>query len=255
MGIVNVTPDSFSDGGSFPGPQSAVEHGLALARAGAIVIDVGGESTRPGATPVPADVEAERVIPVVRGLAGKSKALLSVDTSKPEVAREAVAAGAHLINDVRGLTDAEMIRACVEAGVPAVAMHMQGEPGTMQQRPAYRDVVAEVHAFLAETALGARAAGLVDLIVDPGIGFGKTVEHNLALIAALEEMTPRFKVLVGASRKGLVAALAGEARAGHRDAGSIAIHLRAASAGAALVRVHDVAGHVQALRVWERLHG
>lgn len=255
MGVINVTPDSFSDGGSFQGASDAVEHGRVLARAGALVLDVGGESTRPGAEPVPEDVEAERVIPVVRALVEANEALVSVDTSKPGVARESLRAGAHLINDVRGLRDSEMVRVCSEAGVPVVIMHMQGEPRTMQQAPAYDDVVAEVHAFLRDASRRASESGIPDAILDPGIGFGKRIVDNLALLRSLGELAVGgTKVLVGASRKGLIAALAGESRADQREAGSLAVHLHAAACGAALVRAHDVAGHVQALRVWESLH-
>lgn len=255
MGVINLTPDSFSDGGAFRGASEAVEHGKRLARAGALALDVGGESTRPGADPVSEEVEAERVIPVVRRLVREECALISVDTSKPGVALESLRAGAHLINDVRGLRDPEMVRVCSEAGVPVVIMHMQGEPRTMQQAPAYEDVVAEVHAFLREASRNARESGIPDTIVDPGIGFGKRVEDNLALLRAVGELaTGRNKVLVGASRKGLIASLAGQTPPDQRDPGSLAVHLHAAASGAALVRAHDVSGHVQALRVWERLH-
>jgi dihydropteroate synthase len=256
MGVINVTPDSFSDGGAFQERDRAVDHGLRLASDGAMVLDVGGESTRPGAEPVPARVEAERVIPVVAALAGESGALISVDTSKPEVAREALAAGAHLINDVRGLSDPEMVRVCSEAGVPVVIMHMRGEPRTMQQRPEYDDVVNEVHSFLRAADSRARQSGVPDTVLDPGIGFGKRLEHNLALLRSLGALTRGgVKVLVGASRKGMIAALAGDCPPAERDPGSLAVHLHAASAGVALVRAHDVAGHVQALRVWGHLHG
>lgn len=255
MGVINVTPDSFSDGGSLRDASHAIEHGRELARAGALVLDVGGESTRPGAEPVPEDVEAERVIPVVRALVREEVALISVDTSKPRVALESLRAGAHLINDVSGLRDPEMARVCSEAGVPVVIMHMKGEPKTMQQAPTYDDVVAEVHRFLRDASRRARDSGIPDVILDPGIGFGKRVEDNLALLRTVGELAKGgTKVLVGASRKGLIAALAGESRPSQRDPGSLALHLHAAASGVALVRAHDAAGHVQALRVWERLH-
>jgi dihydropteroate synthase len=255
MGVINVTPDSFSDAGAFALADAAVGHGLRLARAGAMILDVGGESTRPGADPVPEELEAERVLPVVRALARESGALVSVDTYKPAVAREALRAGAHLVNDITGLRDPEMALVCGEAGAPTVIMHMQGEPRTMQANPTYRDVVAEVHGFLREAGDRAAQAGVPDVILDPGIGFGKRPEHNLALLRSLAELTSVAKVLVGASRKGLIAALAGDSAPAERDPGSLAIHLHAADCGAALVRVHDVTGHVQALRVWERLRG
>lgn len=256
MGVINVTPDSFSDGGIFADAASAVAHGRELARAGAMILDVGGESTRPGAEGVPLEVEEERVIPVVRELAAHGDALISIDTCKPEIAGEALRAGAHLVNDVRGLRNTEMVRVCAEAGAPVVTMHMRGEPGTMQQRPHYDDVVSEVADFLAASAGRAREAGVPDVVVDPGIGFGKSVEHNVALLRALSRFVAGGeKVLVGASRKGLIAAIAGDSLPAEREPGSLAIHLHAASAGVAIVRVHDVAGHIQALRVWERLNG
>lgn len=255
MGVLNVTPDSFSDGGRHLDSDRAVEHGLELAAAGALVVDVGGESTRPGSTPVTAQVEADRILPVIERLAADGGVLVSADTRKPEVARLAIAAGAHIVNDVCGLREAEMVRVVSEAGVPAVIMHMKGEPATMQERPHYRDVVSEVMDFLSAARQRALQAGIPDVVVDPGIGFGKTLAHNVSLLKSLESFTRKGKTLVGASRKGLIAAMAGEIPAAGRDPGSLAIHLHAASAGAAMVRVHDVAGHVQALRVWERLRG
>lgn len=256
MGVLNRTPDSFSDGGNLPSVAAAVEFGLRLAREGAMIVDVGGESTRPGAEPVAEEEEAQRVLPVVRELVSANQAIISVDTSKPAVAREALRAGAHLINDVRGMRDDEMLRVCADAGVPVVLMHMQGEPSTMQRQPDYGDVVAEVHEFLDAGRQRALDAGVPDVIVDPGIGFGKSLAHNLALLRSLGLLVARGeKVLVGASRKGMIAALSGEDRPppADRDPGSISVHLRAAAAGVALVRAHDVRGHVQALRVWEAI--
>lgn len=253
MGIINVTPDSFSDGGVHFDSEKAVESGLAMAEAGALFLDVGGESTRPGADPVPVREELRRVLPVVERLAGTGQARVSVDTSKPEVAREAVAAGAVLVNDVRGLRDPLMLEACAELGVPVIAMHMQGEPRTMQRNPSYVSVTDDVAAFLAAAAERARRAGIPDVLLDPGIGFGKTVSHNLALIRATSELASLGKIVIGASRKSFMAGITGEKSAARRDPGSIAVHLRAAELGAALVRVHDVAGHVQALRVWRAL--
>ena len=246
MGVVNVTPDSFSDGGRFLDPDEAVAHGRALARQGAAVVDVGGESSRPGARPVPEAEELRRVLPVVRGLAPHVR--VSVDTVKPAVAAAAVAAGATLLNDVAG----GLWPVAAELGVGWVAMHMQGTPPTMQHDPRYDDVVAEVHGFLAQRAARARAAGVAEVWVDPGIGFGKTDAHNLALLHHLPELvaggTP---VLVGTSRKGFLGRLApgpegAPAPADRRLAGSLATATWALAAGAAMVRVHDVAPTVQA---------
>jgi len=194
-------------------------------------------------------------VPVIRELAGQGVAV-SVDTRNPETAHAALAAGAHLVNDITGLSDPEMRRLCAERGVPAVIMHMQGEPRTMQLDPQYEDVVTEVRDYLLGRAAEAMAAGVPSVVVDPGIGFGKTFEHNLALLRALPTLTGgAYPVLVGASRKGLLERLAGPAPAPERDAPSIAVHLFAAERGAALVRVHDVTGHVRALRAWEALRG
>ncbi|GGM17639.1 dihydropteroate synthase [Deinococcus aerophilus] len=254
MGILNVTPDSFSDGGRHTALNAALASARAMRHAGALLIDVGGESTRPGAEPVPAEVELDRVLPVIRALAAEMP--LSVDTLKPEVAHEALRAGAHLINDVGGLRDPEMLRVCAGAQAPACAMHMQGEPRTMQRRPEYADVVAEVHAFLRTRADEARAAGLPGVLLDPGIGFGKTLEHNLALLRALPTLTDGPDgVLVGASRKRLIDFLAGVPEAADRDPGTLALHLHAARSGAALVRAHAAVAHVQALRVQAALAG
>ena len=256
MGVVNVTPDSFSDGGRFAAAEDAVAHGVDLWRAGAWILDVGGASTRPGAAVVSEEVELGRVLPVIAGLAERTDALLSIDTSKPAVARSAVAAGAHLVNDVTGLRQPEMRELVADLGVPAIAMHMQGEPRTMQEDPSYRDVVAEVESFLLRQAAAAEEAGVPSIILDPGIGFGKTVEHNLALTRATERLAGHGRpLLLGASRKRSIGAITGEERADRRDPGSLAWHLYAARAGAALVRVHDVAAHVQALAVWRALDG
>jgi dihydropteroate synthase len=252
MGVVNVTPDSFSDGGSLPDARAAAAHAGRLAEQGALVVDIGGESTRPGSQPVPVAVELRRVLPVVRALAERGDVVISVDTRKAEVATRAVDAGAHLVNDVGGLRDPAMRQACAALGVPVVVMHMQGEPATMQQDPSYVDVVAEVRSELHHRTRLALDAGVPSVIVDPGIGFGKRTEHNLALLRALPELGP-YPVLVGASRKGLINALAGVPEPRDRLPGSLAVHLWAAQHGAAMVRVHDVAAHVQALRVLEAL--
>lgn len=249
MGILNVTPDSFSDGGRHFELEAALVSARRMRDAGVLVLDIGGESTRPGAEPAPAETELDRILPVIRELATEG-VLLSVDTLKPEVAQAALGAGAHLVNDVGGLRDPEMRRVCAEVGAPAALMHMQGEPRTMQQNPSYGDVVAEVFAFLREQAAVARAAGVPDVLLDPGIGFGKTREHNLALLRALPQLTAGPDgVLVGASRKRLIDYLADVPRAQDRDPGTLALHLHAARTGAALVRAHAAAAHVQALRV------
>jgi dihydropteroate synthase len=267
MAVVNVTPDSFSDGGRFvtgdrdAGERRDVDAAVAAARrafaAGARVLDVGGASTRPGAAAVAPDLEAARVVPVVRALrAAEPGALLSVDTSDPGVATEALAAGADLVNDVRTLRDPELRAACARWGVPAVASHLRGEPATMQDAPVFDDVVAEVAAELVAARARALEDGVPDVVLDPGIGFGKTVEHHLALLRATRRLAALgAPLLVGASRKRFLGGLVGEPRADRRDPASIAVHLEAAVRGAAMVRVHDVSGHVQALRVKEWFDG
>ena len=256
MGILNVTPDSFSDGGEHVQAEAAVEHALAMVEAGAQVIDIGGESTRPGAAPVSVEAELERVLPPIRQLAdiADSGVLISIDTCKPEVAHEALKAGAHLVNDVTGLKNPEMITVCAEAGASAVIMHMQGEPRTMQADPVYEDVVAEVAAFLRRQADEALARGVPSVVLDPGFGFGKTVAHNLALVKHLDKLTEvGHPVLLGASRKSSLGKLTGVSEAAGRDFASVALHLYGAQRGAAMLRVHNVPAHVQALKVWEAL--
>ncbi len=257
MGVLNVTPDSFSDGGAFPTVEAAVAAGRRLWAAGAVVIDVGGASTRPGAVRVDPDVEAGRVVPVLRELrAVEPRARLSVDTSDPAVAEAALAAGADLVNDVRTLRDPELRRVCERTGVPAIASHLRGEPATMQLAPAFGDVVEEVVADLRRARAEALADGVPDVMLDPGIGFGKTGRHHRALVLATERLAALgAPLLVGASRKGFLGEITGEAEAARRDPASIALHLAAAVRGAAMVRVHDVAGHVQALRVQGWLDG
>jgi dihydropteroate synthase len=252
MGVVNVTPDSFSDGGAFLDPDAAVAHGLGLAADGADVIDVGGESTRPGSDPVAAAVELERVLPVIHRLAHETDVPVSIDTVKAEVAEQAIRAGATFVNDVSALRhDPAMAEVVAEAGVPVCLMHMLGEPKTMQDDPRYDDVVAEVAAFLAERAAFARASGVSpgQICIDPGIGFGKTAAHNLALLRHLDrivEVGP--PVLVGASRKSFLGALIGEPEAG-RDLATAAVNLDAVRRGAWMVRVHAVRPTRQALAV------
>jgi dihydropteroate synthase len=251
MGVLNVTPDSFSDGGRFASVAEAVDAGLALAGEGADIVDVGGESTRPGARSVAVADEVARVVPVVAGLRRASDVLISVDTSEPAVMEAAVAAGADLINDVRALRRPGALAVAARLQVPVVLMHMQGEPATMQQAPAYDDVVAEVLAFLAERIAACITAGLprASLIIDPGFGFGKRPADNLALLDGLD----RFRalgvpLLAGLSRKSLIGHLTGAAVA-ERRGGSIALALAARAKGADILRVHDVADTVQALAV------
>jgi dihydropteroate synthase len=254
MGVLNVTPDSFSDGGAWADVDAAVEHGLALLAEGAHVLDVGGESTRPGAAPVGVDEEIARVVPVIERLAPavvQAGRRLSVDTRHPEVARAAVAAGASIVNDV----SASLEEVAAEAGAGWVAMHMRGEPATMQDDPRYDDVVGEVGAFLAAAARRGRDAGVEELWVDPGIGFGKTAAHNWELLASLDRLVAGgVPVLVGTSRKGFLGAALAEADGSEvppgpddRLEGSITTAVWAATMGAAMIRVHDVRATVAAL--------
>jgi dihydropteroate synthase len=252
MGIVNVTPDSFSDGGRFLDPDAAVAHGLALVAAGADVLDVGGESTRPGATPVAEHDERDRVLPVVARLAAEVAVPISVDTRKAAVADAALAAGATVVNDVAAGDDPDMLAVVAAADAGLVLMHMQGDPRTMQDAPAYGDVVAEVGDFLVDRVARARAAGIADgaLCVDPGFGFGKTAAHNLALLARLDELVGRVDVpvLVGTSRKSFIGAVLGDAPLA-RDDGTLAAVVWAVDRGARVVRVHDAAAARDALRL------
>lgn len=255
MGIVNVTPDSFSDGGRFLDPGRAVEHGLELVEAGAAVLDVGGESTRPGSEPVPADEQRRRVVPVIRRLA-ESGVAVSVDTSDASVAAAALDAGATVVNDVTAGRDPAMLGLVAGSEAGYVFMHMQGNPATMQADPHYGDVVAEVGAFLAERRTAANEAGIPDdrLLADPGLGFGKTVTHNLQLLARLGEVvrTVGVPVLVGPSRKGFIGAASGGAAplpVEEREDGTLAAVVWALDQGASIVRVHDVAPAAEAVRL------
>ncbi|QNP40055.1 dihydropteroate synthase [Lysobacter solisilvae (ex Woo and Kim 2020)] len=253
MGIVNVTPDSFSDGGEHAGVDAAVAHGLRLAEEGADVLDIGGESTRPGAAEVDVEEELRRVIPVITRLAQETTLPISIDTSKPEVMRAAVAVGAGLINDVYALRRDGALDAAAALGVPVVLMHMQGEPRAMQVAPQYDDVVAEVHRFLAERIFAAEMAGIAkkQIVVDPGFGFGKNRDHNLLLLAQLERFGELgVPLLAGLSRKKTIGELTGRDDPHDRVFGSVAAHLIAAQRGARIVRVHDVAATVDALKVW-----
>jgi dihydropteroate synthase len=253
MGIVNVTPDSFSDGGAHDTLEAAVAHGLQLAAEGADLLDVGGESTRPGAVEVSLEEELRRVIPVIERLASQTRLPISIDTSKPEVMRAAVQAGAGLINDVYALRRDGALEAAAALGVPVVLMHMQGEPRSMQDAPDYDDVVGDVHRFLAERMFAAEMAGIArkNLLVDPGFGFGKNTTHNLTLLAQLERIAELgVPVLAGLSRKRSIGELIGRERPSERIAGSVAAHLIAAQRGARILRVHDVAATVDALKIW-----
>lgn len=252
MGVLNVTPDSFSDGGRFTGREAALAHARQMLADGAAIIDVGGESTRPGAAPVTPQEELDRVIPVVEAVVRECDALVSVDTSTPEVMREAAAAGAGLINDVRALGRPGALEAAAATGLPVCLMHMQGEPGTMQQAPCYDDVVAEVVASLVARQQAAQAAGIPaqQILLDPGFGFGKNDDHNLALLAGLPELVGLGRpVLVGLSRKSLMGRLLGR-DVHERLAGSVALALMAVERGARIVRAHDVRETADALRLW-----
>ena len=256
MGIVNVTPDSFSDGGQGVDADAAIAHGLRLAAEGADLLDVGGESTRPGAAGVAAEEELRRVLPVLSRLVRETSLPVSVDTSQPEVMRAAVAAGAGLINDVRALRRPGALEAAAALGVPVCVAHMLGDPGSMQMNPQYDDVVGEVHRFLAERVFACELAGIERkrVLVDPGFGFGKTLQHNLSLLASLRRFANLGAgLLVGLSRKSMIGALTGQDVPAERVAGSVAAALLAAQRGARIVRVHDVAATRQALAVWEAL--
>lgn len=256
MGVLNVTPDSFSDGGRWLDPERAVAQGLALVAEGAALLDVGGESTRPGAAPVPADEEARRVLPVIRALARETAVPLAIDTRKAAVAEAALAAGAQIVNDVSALGDPAMAPLVAASGAAIVLMHMRGEPATMQANPQYTDAVDEIYRWLEARLAAARAAGIAAdrLVADPGIGFGKRLEDNTALLRRLEEFhSLGVPLLLGASRKSFLGALMDEADPGRRLEGSLAAAARAAQAGAQILRVHDVAATRRFLAAWRPL--
>lgn len=258
MGIVNVTPDSFSDGGRLPSAEAAVAHGLALAEAGADILDVGGESTRPGARTVPVREELDRVLDVITGLAGQCATPISIDTRKAAVAQAALAAGARIVNDVSALSFDEDMALVAQGAEGLCLMHALGPPQTMQDDPSYDHVLLDVYDALERRVGVAEAAGIARerLIVDPGIGFGKTLEHNLALIRGLALFHGLgAAVLVGASRKAFIGRLSGIDEAGQRVAGSVAAALAALGRGAQIVRVHDVAETAEAMRVWQAIEG
>lgn len=254
MGVVNVTPDSFSDGGRYASSEMAIRHGLALAGQGADILDVGGESTRPGAIPVSVEEELDRVVPVVEALAGHGL-FVSVDTRRPEVMRQAIAAGAAMINDVMALREPGALEAVAGTDVAVCLMHMQGEPQTMQTHPVYADVVMDVYGFLRDRLSACQSAGLdrSRLLVDPGFGFGKTLAHNLALLKNLQHLSAlEVPILVGMSRKSMLGLLTG--RAVHeREYAGVAAHLAAVVKGANILRVHDVVAMKDALTVWRAI--
>jgi len=256
MGVVNVTPDSFSDGGQFSGPEQAAAHARRLIEEGADLLDIGGESTRPGAAPVALDEERRRVLPVLERLAGCGVPV-SVDTRKAELMRDAVAAGADMVNDVTALASPAAMEAIAQSAVAVCLMHMQGEPGTMQADPRYGDVVGEVRDYLRARVAAAEAAGIARerIVADPGFGFGKTLEHNLALLRALREFEPLgVALLAGLSRKAMLGRLTGR-EPKDRVHASVAAAVIAAQNGAHIVRVHDVAATRDALTVWTAVTG
>jgi dihydropteroate synthase len=256
MGILNVTPDSFSDGGVFLSRESAIAHARRMADEGADIIDVGGESTRPGAQPVSAQEEMDRVVPVIEALREKISLPISIDTSKPEVMRAAVAAGAGFINDVRALRDEGALEAAASLQVLVCLMHMQGEPRGMQENPRYRDVLSEIGDFLRTRLQAARAAGIPAqrLVIDPGFGFGKTLEHNLELLRGLKKLQSLgAPILVGLSRKSLIGKALGLPVEGRLQA-SVALALMAVQNSARILRVHDVGPTVETLRMWSAVY-
>lgn len=259
MGILNVTPDSFSDGGHFAAHDAALVHARKMITEGAAIIDIGGESTRPGAIPVDADIEIRRTIPVIRSLRAEWDGLISIDTMKASVAQAALDAGADIVNDVSGLTaDPKMSAVCLESDCGIVIMHMRGTPADMQENPSYTDVISEVKKFFQGRLENLKSLGISPfrLCFDPGIGFGKTLEHNLALIRQIDELAPTgFPVLLGISRKSLIANLTGTDLPTDRDAATFALTAMTRMKGIMLHRVHEVKGNLAALRVTEGLLG
>lgn len=252
MGILNVTPDSFSDGGRFTRLETALAQARTMLSEGADIIDIGGESTRPGAQAVTVYEELQRVIPVIEAIRGESDALISIDTSKPQVMREAVHAGANIINDVNALRNQGAIEAVAELAVPVCLMHMRGEPRTMQDDPQYQDVVNEVKQFLLERAADCEQAGIAreKIILDPGFGFGKSLQHNLELFRHIPDFVDSaYPLLVGVSRKSMIGHLLDGVPPGERVYGSVALATMAVSMGAHLLRVHDVRATVDAIKM------
>ena len=255
MGVLNVTPDSFSDGGSYADPRQAVQHAIGMLQDGAEIIDVGGESTRPGAPKVSEQEELARVIPVIRALREVSDCLISIDTSKAEVARQAIEAGADIVNDVTGLMgDVNMSKVCAQEGVGVVVMHMQGMPDYMQSKPVYEDVLREVRAFFEERYRTLVKLGVnpQSLCFDPGVGFGKTVEHNLQLLHGLSSLQVNDRpLMLGVSRKSMIGAVLGLETAEDRDTGTVALTSLGRMAGAQVHRVHQVKPNFEAMRMAE----
>jgi len=256
MGVLNVTPDSFSDGGQFFDPDRAVGHGLQMAADGAAIIDVGGESTRPGSAPVSTDGQIKRVIPVIEALVKNVDVPISIDTYRYEVAEAALEAGAAMINDITALSDERMGQLAAEQQVPVVLMHMQGTPATMQIEPKYEDVVSEVLEFLLSRARRAEDFGVAKnmIFIDPGIGFGKTLEHNLLILRGLKRfVTTGYRVLLGTSRKSFIGRLTGKEKPSDRIFGTAASVALCVAAGVSIVRVHDVAEMVDVVKVANKL--
>jgi dihydropteroate synthase len=254
MGILNVTPDSFSDGGEFLSVERAVEHALTMIEEGTDIIDIGGESTKPGSEPVSEKEELNRVMPVIERLVQKTSIPISIDTYKPAVAEAALKAGAKILNDVTGLTNPRMVAVATKFKCPVVIMHMQGAPKTMQTNPHYNNVIDEIKTFFKEQIANAKAAGITDIILDPGIGFGKTLEHNLIILKRLREFTDlSYPLLVGPSRKSFIGKLTGDASASDRLEGTLASIVTARLNGASIVRVHDVLACRRALQVTDAI--
>jgi len=252
MGVLNVTPDSFSDGGQFLDSERAIEHGLQMAAEGAAIIDVGGESTRPGSASVSADEQIERVVPVIKAIAKKVNIPISIDTYSHEVAEAALDAGAAMINDITALSDERMAELAAQQQVPVVLMHMQGTPATMQAEPKYGDVVEEILQFLLGRARRAEQFGIPKerIFIDPGIGFGKTLEHNLLLLRSIDKFAASgYRVLVGTSRKSFIGKITGKEKPAERLFGTAATVALCAAAGVSIVRVHDVAAMVDVVRI------
>ena len=252
MGILNVTPDSFSDGGKFIDRDKAIEQGLKMAADGAAIIDVGPESTRPGAQAVTADEQVRRAMPVIAKLAKKTKTCISIDTTNYEVAKAALDAGANIINDITALADERMAQLAAKQKAPVILMHMQGTPRTMQAEPKYKDVVSEVLKFLLDKAKRAEKLGIPKqrIFIDPGIGFGKTVEHNLQLLANIDKFVKTgYRVLVGPSRKHFIGKITGKENPADRTFGTAAAVALCASAGVSIVRVHDVAKMLEVAKI------
>ncbi len=256
MGVLNVTPDSFSDGGQFNNLELAVCHAQKMAEEGADVIDVGGESTRPGSDQVSEEEELRRVLPVIERLKKEISLPISIDSYKPRVAAAALRAGATIINDVTGLTNPEMIKVAAEFHCPVVVMHMQGKPKTMQTDPRYNDVIEDIKIFFKERIAVARAEGVTEIILDPGIGFGKTLEHNLTILKRLREFTDLdLPLLVGPSRKSFIGQLTGGRPVEDRIEGTIAAAVAASLNGAAIIRIHDVLACRRALQITDAIKG